>query len=65
MKLFVLTAAAFGLGLSAAGACDYQKSVEADGVDMTVVASVAVPQSTRADVKDQDAEPAPAVEVAD
>lgn len=45
MKTFLLSIAAIGLAVSGVQACPYQKSVEAEQVDKTVVASVEIPQS--------------------
>jgi hypothetical protein len=46
MTKLLLMAAAIGLTVSGAGACDYQKSVRAK-VDPTTVASVATTESAR------------------
>jgi len=44
MRTILLAAAAVGLALtSASAACDYHKSVSAEEVDKTTVASVATP----------------------
>lgn len=48
MKTLLMTVAGLGLALSGAQACPYQKSVQSEQVDPTVVASVAVPQSEAA-----------------
>ena len=45
MIKFAVIAAAFVLAVSNAQACEFQRSAEADKVDQTTVASVALPQS--------------------
>jgi len=55
MKSILLAAAAMGLAISAAQAeCNYHKSVSAEQIDRTTVASVALPQSQPV-VTDEDA----------
>ena len=45
MTKFLLIAAGLGLAMSGANACEFQRSAEAAGLDKTVVASIAAPQS--------------------
>jgi len=45
MTKVLLIAAALGLAVSSAQACDFHRSAEAKDVDQTKVASITVPQS--------------------
>jgi len=45
MTKVLLIAAGFGLAVSGAQACDFQRTAKADKVDKTTVASITLPQS--------------------
>jgi hypothetical protein len=64
MRTILLAAAATGFALSSAYAgCDYNKTVSADLVDQTTVASVAIaPQSDQV-VPTDEASPPPATDI--
>lgn len=51
MKTLLIMAAGLGLAMSGVQACPYQKSVQNEQVDPTVVASVAAPRSEPAKVQ--------------
>ena len=56
MKRAILVAAGLGLCVSAAGACDFQKSAEADQTVVASVATEAAPPSQSTMIR-QEAEP--------
>ena len=62
MTKLLLIAAAFGLAVTSAQACEYQRSAKAK-VDTTTVASVEIPQSTPVTLPAPVVTPAPAPEV--